>query len=273
MRLRASCELVFESERESPVVVMLRGRRGSMQQIHEDILQVLPALPVSEFVDLFGNVCARFVAPRGQLEIHSQIVAEVAARVAVNATAPRTPIAKLPPEALHYTLPSRYCPSDKMQALALEVTRGCEHGYPEVRAVRDYVHERLSYRYGVSSSTTCALETLEAGAGVCRDFAHVAIALCRSIDIPARMVVGYLHGREPMDLHAWFEAHVGGRWYTLDATEPELRGGRLVLAYGRDAADVAFVTDYGSLKLRTMQVTTQASFVSDASRERLRAAG
>ena len=102
----------------------------------------------------------------------------------------------------------------------------------------------------MSSSTTDALDTLQQGAGVCRDFAHVGIALCRSLQIPARMVAGYLHGLQPMDLHAWFEAFVGGRWYTFDATQAEPRGGRIVLAYGHDAADVAFISDYGMQPLR-----------------------
>jgi len=273
MRLRASCTLEFESERESPIVLMLRARPGAAQRLIEEKLEVGANLPVTSFTDLFGNVCDRFVAPRGPLAIRSEITAEVSPGVAVEHSAARTPIAKMPHTALHFTLPSRYCPSDKLQKLALEVTRGATPGYGEVRAVRDHVHARLAYRYGVSNGSTDALETLEMGAGVCRDFAHVAIALCRSIDIPARMVAGYLHRRDPMDLHAWFEAYVGGRWYTFDATEDELRGGRLVLAYGRDAADVAFMTDYGALTLRRMEVEVQERVASSEGRAPLRATG
>ena len=107
------------------------------------------------------------------------------------------------------------------------------------------------------------MDSLDHGAGVCRDFAHVGIALCRSLQIPARMVVGYLHALDPMDLHAWFEAFVGGRWYTFDATQKKPRGGRIVLAYGRDAADVAFISDYGPQPLEVSDMKVQVSEVTD----------
>ena len=257
MRVRAGCELIFEVERETPLVMMLRARPSAAQQVLDEELTVSAQVPVIEFTDLFGNRCDRLVAQRGELAIHSEIVAEVPQAVAVDAHAVRAPVARLPHAALHYTLPSRYCPSDKMQGLAMEITRGRDPGYQEVCAIVDYVRSHVAYRYGVSNSSTDALETLQARAGVCRDFAHVAVALCRSIDIPARMVVGYLHRRDPMDLHAWFEAYLGSRWYTFDPSEESLRGGRVVLAHGRDAADVAFVTDYGALKLRNMRVSVQ----------------
>ena len=109
----------------------------------------------------------------------------------------------------------------------------------------------------MSSATTDAIDTLEHGAGVCRDFAHVGISLCRSLTIPARIVVGYLYQLHPMDLHAWFEAFVGGRWYTFDATQGEPRGGRIVLAYGRDAADVAFISDYGNAPLEVSHMRVE----------------
>jgi transglutaminase-like putative cysteine protease len=272
MRLRASCELTFESLRETPIVLMLRARPGPGQRVLQEAVKVTPGLRPTEFTDLFGNRCDRLIAPAGELVIRSELVAEVTSHVAADAKAPRTPFAALPPEALHFTLASRYCPSDKLQPLALEITRGCAPGYAEVQAIRDYVHTELTYRYGVSNGSTDALETLAVRAGVCRDFAHVAVALCRSIDIPARMVVGYLYQREPMDLHAWFEAHVGGRWYTFDATEGTLRGGRLVLAHGRDAADVAFVTDYGALTLRNMHVAVSDSMPATFASDTLRAA-
>ncbi|MDB4988713.1 MAG: transglutaminase domain protein [Myxococcaceae bacterium] len=273
MRLRASCELRFDSLRETPAVVMLRARHGAAQRVIHDALEVLPAAPTSEFTDVLGNRCDRLIAPAGELVICSEIVAEVTPDVAVDTKLPRTAFSQLPSAALHFTLPSRYCPADKLRALALEVTHGCQPGYAEVQAIRDYVHEQLKYQYGVSNASTDALETLQMGAGVCRDFSHVAITLCRSIDIPARMVVGYLHRREPMDLHAWFEAHVGGAWYTFDPSEAELRGGRIVLAAGRDAADVAFVTDYGALALRNMRVSVCESVLSAPRPVPLRAAG
>jgi transglutaminase-like putative cysteine protease len=274
MRLRAGCELVLESERETPVVMMLRARARTGQRVIDQRLRMSRAVRVSEFRDVYGNVCERFVAPRGELTLRSELLAEVADDPPMRGDAPRTGVAKLPDETLHFTLASRYCPSDKLAQLARKVTRGCQPGAAEVLAIRDYVHDNLAYRYGVSDASTDALDTLEAGAGVCRDFAHVAIALCRSVDIPARMAVGYLHRREPMDLHAWFEAYVDGCWHPFDATEPEQRGGRIVVAHGRDAADVAFLTDYGSLKLNSMKVWVRESAVDLAlAAPRLRATG
>lgn len=254
MRLRAGCELLFESEQESPVVMMLRARPRAGQLILDEKLRISPDLRVASFVDVFGNRCARLVVPKGPLHVRTELLAEVAPGVAVQPDAPRTPVAKLPDETLHFTLPSRYCPADKLAKLAREVTAKSAPGYAEVQAIRDFVYERLAYVQGASDASTDAVDTLQREAGVCRDFAHVAIALCRAIDIPARMVVGYLHALAPMDLHAWFEAYVGGRWYTFDPIEDQLLGGRVILAYGRDAADVAFITDYGALRLTSMNV-------------------
>jgi len=155
---------------------------------------------------------------------------------------------------LQYLLPSRYCPSDKLESRAREIAAGVSPGYGQVEAIRAWIRERIEYRYGSSDASTDAAATLDSGAGVCRDFAHVGIALTRAMRIPARMVVGYLLGLDPMDLHAWFEAYVGDRWYTFDATQDEPRGGRVVLAYGRDAADVAFISNYGPLVTVAMKV-------------------
>jgi transglutaminase-like putative cysteine protease len=254
LRLRASCTLAIETRAETPLVLMLRARRNEGQRVVEERLSVRPALAVTAFQDLYGNVCERLVAGEGSFTVQSHVVAEVPSHVAVCDTAPRTPVARLPSSVLHFTLPSRYCPSDKLLPIAKEATAQRAPGYAEVAGICEYVRAKLAYAYGVSDSSTDALDTLRQGAGVCRDFAHVAVSLCRSLDIPARIAVGYLHRREPMDLHAWFEAFLDGRWYTFDPTESSLRGGRIVLAYGRDAADVAFLTDYGALRLNSMSV-------------------
>jgi transglutaminase-like putative cysteine protease len=162
---------------------------------------------------------------------------------------------------LQYLLPSRYCPADRMEHKAREIVGKSPAGYAQVEAIRAWIREHIEYRYGVSDASTDALQTLEAGAGVCRDFSHIGISLCRGLRIPARMVVGFLHGLDPMDMHAWFEAFVGGRWYTFDATQPEARGGRIVVAYGRDAAEVALFNEYGpvTMKKMTVQVTEASS--------------
>ena len=126
-----------------------------------------------------------------------------------------------------------------------------------MEAIRHWIHSNLVYQYGVSDATTDALDTLAHGAGVCRDFSHVGVAFTRALKIPARMVVGYLHTLDPMDMHAWFEAFIDGRWYTFDATQAQPLGGRIVVAYGRDAADVAFVSNYGPLEMGEMRGTVQ----------------
>lgn len=275
MQMSAGCELVLEAAEETPLVTMLRPRRG--QRLLDDRFVLSSPLPFTQYFDAFGNLCQRLTMPRGELRVRAISRAEVEPQIVVNRHVQRTPVARLPDSALQFTLPSRYCPSDKMLALGKQIAPRHLSGYDQVQAIRDHVYEKLEYRYGVSNGSTDALETLEHGAGVCRDFSHVAIALCRAIDIPARMAVGYLHDLAPMDLHAWFEAYIGDRWYTFDATEDTLAGGRIVVAYGRDAADVAFLTDFGSLQLRTMKVWTEriADESNDEapSRESLAAAG
>jgi transglutaminase-like putative cysteine protease len=155
---------------------------------------------------------------------------------------------------LEYLLPSRYCQSDKLGSFASEIVGSTPSAYDQVEAIRGWIHGNVEYRYGTSDASTSAEETAARRLGVCRDFAHLGIALCRSLSIPARMVVGYLHRLDPMDLHAWFEAYVAGRWYTFDATQEGPRGGRVVIAYGRDAADVALTTQFGPATLANLRV-------------------
>lgn len=245
MRLKAGCDLVLEGPGRSPTVTLLRPRSGDAQWVCNERYRFDPSLHPSEYVDSFGNLCQRFVAPPGRLRLRADATVETDDFIAVDLHAPATPVQALPDAVLQFLLQSRYCPANGMAALAAQITSGCEPGYLQVEAIRAWVQAHIAYRYGVSDEFTCALDTLADAAGVCRDFAHVAIALCRSLSIPARMVVGYLYQLEPMDLHAWFEAYVGGRWYTFDATQSQPRGGRIVLAYGRDAADVAIASTYG----------------------------
>lgn len=147
--------------------------------------------------------------------------------------------------------------------LANEIVGRIESAYDQVEAIRNWIHTHVEYRYETSNASTSAIETAKTHVGVCRDFVHLGIALCRSLTIPARMVISYLYQLEPMDLHAWFEAHVGGRWYTFDATQFEPRGNRIAIAYGRDAADVALATQFGLLTLTEMNVWVSASEVGN----------
>ena len=264
MKLRAACTLSVTATTDCPLVAMLRPRSGQAQWIISDRYDLQPWVPTTEFVDSYGNLCQRLTVPRGRMQIGVEVTMEVDAQIAVAPDAPQTPVSELPHNVLLYLLQSRYCPSDRMVEKALAVVGDARPGYAQAERIRAWIQQHLAYRYSVSSASTDALDTLEHGAGVCRDFAHVGIALCRSLQIPARMVVGYLHGLEPMDLHAWFEAFVGGRWYTFDATQAKPRGGRIVLAYGHDAADVAFISDYGAQPLQVDEMKVEVTALDEA---------
>jgi transglutaminase-like putative cysteine protease len=261
MRLHALCEMTMTSKQRVPLVAMLRPRSGRGQWVASEAYELEPLVPAIEYLDPFGNLCQRLVAPKGAFRIRVDTVVDTAAEIDVAPGAGMTAIEELPDEALHFLLPSRYCPSDRTGDTALEVTRGRTPGYDQAEAIRAWIHESFEYKYGVSDGSTGALETLKDRAGVCRDFAHVGISLCRALQLPSRMVVGYLHRLDPMDMHAWFEVFVADRWYTFDATQTRPRGGRVAVAYGRDAADVALFTEYGPIEVKKMHVA-----VSEATR-------
>ena len=254
MKLKASCTMTLSAPTDCPLVAMLRPRSGQAQRVVSSGYTLQPCVPVSHYVDIYGNLCQRLVVPQGTMHLVFEVIMEVEEDIAVAPDAPSTPMQQLPDNVLLYLLQSRYCPSDKMQEKAWGIVGNAPPGYAQVEEIRAWIQRNLLYQYGVSTATTDVLDTLGHGAGVCRDFAHVGIALCRSLRIPARIVVGYLYQLDPMDLHAWFEAFVGGRWYTFDATQQVPRGGRIVVAYGRDAADVAFISDYAAQPLEVVQM-------------------
>lgn len=263
MKLKATCTMTVTAAVDTPIVAMLRPRSGQAQWVVSDSYELQPLAPVSEYVDNYGNLCQRIVIPQGVMNIKVEVVMQVEDQIAVVPDAPATPVAQLPDEVLLYLLQSRYCPSDKMAERARRIVRDALPGYAQAEKIRAWIHDNLEYTYGVSLPTTDALDTLSQGAGVCRDFSHVGIALCRSLGLPARIVVGYLRGLNPMDLHAWFEVFAGGRWYTFDATQDAPRGGRIVLAYGRDAADVAFISDYGPQPLQMGDMHVEVTPLAD----------
>jgi len=255
MRLEAKCTMTLNVDQPTPLVAMLRPRSGEGQWVASESYELEPFVPVTEYTDAFGNLCQRLVTPKGRFQIGVTAQVETADHITVAHGAPFTPPGDLPADVLQFLLPSRYCPSDKLQDKAREVVGSAKPGYDQVDAIRHFIHTQIQYKYGVSNSSTDALETLQAGAGVCRDFSHIGISLCRAVLIPARMVVGFLYRLDPMDMHAWFEAFVGGRWYTFDATQVEPRGGRITVAYGRDATDVAMFNEYGPVEVENMHVS------------------
>jgi len=256
MWLRTRCTLDFDIAQPAPFVLMLRPRSGAQQWIAREEYQLTPNVPVTEYTDGYGNLCQRLIAPVGPFEIHTSAVVKTADQVDQAPGAPFVEIQNLPDPVLDYLLPSRYCESEKFHDMASEITAGALLGYDQVAAIVRWLRENIPYRPGSSDLLFSAVEVNGRGIGICRDLAHLGIALCRSLSIPARMVVGYLYSLNPMDLHAWFEAYVGGRWYTFDATPPALRGGYVAIGYGRDAADVAIFNQFGPAVYPTHQTVT-----------------
>lgn len=255
MILDATCQLDYQTMEDVPAIFMLRPRSGWAQWVMREEFHIRPQVPVVEFTDVYGNLCQRMVMPMGAFHLSVQYRVQVSDIVDEDRYAPLMYVQNLPPELLHYLLPSRYCQSDQLSMLASSIIGNTAPTYQCVAAIHAWVHNNIAYLSGCSDSSTSALDTANTRRGVCRDFAHLGIALCRAINVPARMVVGFLHELYPMDLHAWFEAFIGGRWFTFDATQGVTSGKRIVVAYGRDAADVALATIFGNFTLQNMHVT------------------
>ncbi|WP_020677653.1 transglutaminase-like domain-containing protein [Geopsychrobacter electrodiphilus] len=243
--LKATCQLDFHMDSQTALMLMLRPQSGAQQWIAREDYRLDPNLPMVEFTDSYGNLCQRLVAPSGALSIQTSALAMTAEGVDCAPGSRFIEVQYLPQAVLVYLLPSRYCESDRLGDIACEIVTGETLGYDQVACIDDWIRNNIRYTPGSSPFQVSATEVHTRREGVCRDLAHLGIALCRSISIPARLVVGYLYGLQPLDLHAWFEAYVGGRWYTFDPTQYQSRGGRIAIAYGRDAADVSIFHQFG----------------------------
>ena len=233
-------------------------------------LEVEPATGVVDFEDAFGNRARRLLAPAGTLRLTNDAVVEVDGRPdPVDADAEEVPIHDLPPEVMPYLLASRYCEVDRLSEVAWDLFAGAPRGWGRVQAIVDFVHDHITFGYAYARSTKTAFDAFEEKKGVCRDFTHLAVAFCRCMNIPARYVTGYLGdigvpiSPDPMDFSAWFEVYLGGRWHTFDARHNSRRIGRLLMAKGRDAVDVAITTSFGPAALTNFTVWTDE--VTDAS--------
>lgn len=264
MRVSVSCDLEMHLEVATPLILMLRPRSGALQWISKETYTYSHPVTVVEYSDIFGNLCQRIVAPAVEFEIHTSAEVETADRMDVLPGAPFVAVQDLPLDVLSYLVPTRYCESDRLGDVARDLVDNTLLGYNQVREITQWIRSHVLYLPGTSDILLTADEVRQQGHGVCRDLAHLGIALCRSISIPARMVVGYLVGLEPMDLHAWFEAYVGDRWYTFDPTQQDLNSPRVSIAYGRDAADVSIFHQFGPLPT-TSAVQVKADIVSDSS--------
>jgi len=218
---------------------------------------------VAEYPDSFGNRCSRFTAPTGQLRLwNSTLIEDSGLPDQENPAAREVPVEELPHEMLRYLLASRYCEVDLLSTIALELFSNVTPGWQRVQAICEWVHRKVTFGYNFARSTKTALEVYTERTGVCRDFQHLAIAFCRSLNIPARYVTGYLGdigvpaAPFPMDFSAWFEVYLEDRWWTFDARHNQPRIGRVLMATGRDAADVAITTSFGNPKLTKFEVIT-----------------
>lgn len=265
MLIQIGYDIRFQTTSAVPMIALLRVHPSRRLDLREsDRLTTEPNVPISEYVDTFGNLCDRFVLPAGESRLYSQCLIEDSGEPdVVQARAQQVPVEMLPPDVLRYLLASRYCETDLLSNTAFRLFGHTPMGWGRVQAICDWVHEHVTFGYGFARNTKSAVEVLSERKGVCRDFQHLAITFCRCLNIPARYATGYLGDigippvDSPMDFSAWFEAYLDGRWYTFDARHNRPRIGRVLQAVGRDAADVAITTSFGNA------ILTQFKIVSD----------
>jgi transglutaminase-like putative cysteine protease len=265
LTVRVGCSLAYETSTEIPLLLNLKPRRDPRQSLQEEKLTLGQNLPSEEFEDAHGNIVYRLMLQPGINEIRHDALVSVPS-VPDNQEfvdlAPHRPVSlvELPPELLRYTLPSRYCDSDKLLQFAWDKFGALEPGLPQVDAISNWLHANIEYRFGSGRPDISAFEVIQRGYGVCRDFAHTTIALCRALNLPARYVtghlpdIGYIDPGSPMDFHAYCEVYIGGRWFTYDARYNVPRIGRVKVSCGLDAVDGAFSTIYGPAKLTYFEV-------------------
>ncbi len=250
---RAGCEITYRARAAVPIILTLKPHQSPTQQIHSERFSVTPLAGMLEYNDSHGNIIHRFKLSEGLNTIRYDSLVWVPSALEDNSqTGPALPVEQLPDHLLRYTLPSRYCDSDKLLDFAFEHFGQVNHGAERVQAICDWVFHNIEYRMYAGSPNTSAFDVITQRYGVCRDFAHTAIALCRTFNVPARYVSGYvpdigwLDSGTPMDFHAYFEAYLGGRWHIYDARFNKPRIGRIKIAHGLDAVDGAFSTIYGA---------------------------
>jgi transglutaminase-like putative cysteine protease len=264
MQIRAGYELIYQFPQPTPMILALNIHHSRAHDLlRPDHLMTEPALPVSAYRDRFENWCTRLVAPPGRIRLSADaIVHDSGVPEPTLPGACQHEVQDLPEETLVFLLGSRYCETDCLLTTAWNLFGQTPPGWPRVQAICDFVHGHLAFGYQYASPTKSALQALNEGRGVCRDFAHLAIALCRCMNIPARYCTGYLGDigvpvmDAPMDFSGWFEAYLGGGWYTFDARHNQPRIGRILIARGRDAADVAISTAFGAGTLESFRVWT-----------------
>jgi len=264
MNISVGYELNYELPQATPMILTLHVHYSRASDlVRPDHMQTMPAVPTAAYRDGFGNWCTRLVAPQGNFQVKGEgLVRDTGELDPLVPAAAQHMVQHLPEETLVFLLGSRYCETDKLSEVAWKLFSTAPFGWGRVQAICDFVHQHIQFGYEFASPTKTAWEVFNDRKGVCRDFAHLAIAFCRCMNIPARYCTGYLGdiGRpkdpSPMDFAGWFEAFIGGAWYTFDPRNDVRRIGRVLIARGRDAADVAITTTCGPNTLRTFRVWT-----------------
>ena len=272
MKIRAGYRIAFECEQRATMVLMLSTRWERRQDLlTPDLLRVEPFHPIRQYGDLFGNLCTRVVIEPGRTTFSADfLVQDSGLPDPVVADAVQHPIEDLPDEVLVYLLGSRYCDTEPLLQTAWTLFGAIGPGWKRVQAIVQYTHERIAFGYAHARATRTASEAHEERVGVCRDFAHLAITLCRCMNIPARYCTGYLGDvgippiDAPMDFSAWFEVYLGGAWRTFDARHNKPRIGRILIGIGRDATDVAISTSFGRTELVEFSVVTDEVVETEA---------
>jgi transglutaminase-like putative cysteine protease len=264
MLIRLGYDIELDLDTARTVVAVLNVHPSRVDDLLEpDEIHTSPGVIKEDYFDSFGNHCARLQAPAGTLCLSSStVIADSGEPDAVNWNAQEIPVGLLPVETLQFLLPSRYCEVDQLSSLAWSLFGNITPGWGRVQAICDWVHRQITFGYQFARATRTALEVSNERCGVCRDFQHLAISLCRAMHIPARYATGYLGDigvpivPGPMDFSAWFEVYLENRWWTCDARHNKPRIGRVLMATGRDAADVAITTSFGPAWLRKFEVVT-----------------
>jgi transglutaminase-like putative cysteine protease len=264
MRIHAGFEIAYDCPASVPMMLQLSvhpKRRGDLET--PDWVQTQPMVDVIQYIDGFGNICSRVLAPPGRFVVSADFIIRDSGLVDDYAPdAMQVAIQDLPAETLIYLLGSRYCETDRMSELAWSLFGGTPPGWPRVQAIVDYVHEYITFGYEHARPTKSAHDVYVEGRGVCRDYAHLAIAFCRCMGVPARYCTGYLGDIGvpivgEMDFSAWFEAYLGGRWYAFDPRNHIRRIGRVLIAQGRDATDAAISNTFGTAILAGFKVISE----------------
>jgi len=264
IQLRVGYDLTFNCPQGAPMILMLNVHYSRASDVVvPDYLTTEPSVPITGYRDTFGNWCNRIVAPPGQIRLTSRgVLRDTGLPDPVVSSAPQHAVEDLPEEALVFLLGSRYCETDLLSQVAWNLFQTTPPGWARVQAICDYVHNHITFGYEHARVTKTAFEAFNERVGVCRDFTHLAVTLCRCMNIPARYCTGYLGDigvpppYAPGDFAAWMEVYLGGRWHTFDPRNNVPRIGRVLIARGRDASDVAIATTFGPNALVEFTVVT-----------------